>query len=107
MTTYSLKQISASAWNICSRGKKVGYVSVVPNGYAAHIRQHCEVANTATAAFQRCAAKALGYETPNALAAHNAAVRRSNATMKSEVRHALNELYGNNTKPFLDLIKRM
>jgi hypothetical protein len=111
---YTLKQISASAWSILSGGRKVGHAAKVPAGYVARIGQHCEIGITVREAFDRTAAKALGFATPAALAAqnaqvrqHNAAIRQAEAPMRQAIRGAIDEAANGNSKPFIDMLDKV
>lgn len=101
MTTYSLKQTSRSTYAIISNRRKVGFVNACPRGFVARIGQHCEVRPTWQAAFDAVALAALGYDSREALAAHNAAVR-----MRQEARYVANEMMAGNFDPLFAVLKR-
>lgn len=114
MTSYSLKQISASAYHVLSSREKVGFVNACPVGFVARIGNHCETAATPQVAFRLVAARALGYESPAALVAHNQIVRQQNApvraahrAMRAHARYVVDQLLGGNYEPLHAVFKAL
>jgi hypothetical protein len=107
MTSYNLKQITASTFQITSGGRKVGHVASCPKGFVARIGQRCEVRNTAQGAFEAVALLALGFKSVAELQAHNQAARAKTRAFRAVARHAIGEFYAGNSEPFLDLLKKI
>jgi hypothetical protein len=107
MTTYTLRQISKSSWQITTGRAKVGFVNACPAGFVARIGQRCEVRPTAKAAFDAVVIPTLGFESKAALAEHNAEVRYSNAAKKVAAGRAVNAMLAGNYDELFDLIGKI
>lgn len=61
---------------------------------------------TSADAFRNVAAKALGYDTPEEVVAHNAKVRSRNRAAAAEGRYVAQQMLRGNYEPFGDLLKK-
>jgi hypothetical protein len=109
MTTYTLRRVSASTWDITTGRRKVGFARAVPVGYVARIGNVCETAPTIRAAFDMVVAKTCGFKTPAALAEHNRGVRQHNAALRAEADRAFAAALSTegNFAPLFDLISKL
>jgi hypothetical protein len=109
MTTYTLRNISATVWDITTGRKKVGFVRKVPAGYAARIGDILEIVpDSPENAFHQVVAKKLGFKSPQHLAQHNAEVRTQNRQISAEARYAADQcLNHSNFEPLFNLLGRI
>lgn len=112
MTTYSLKQVSTSTFQITSGGKKVGFVNRVLAGenegkFLARLGQRVEVRSTSKGAFEAVCLPALGVSSRAELNRRAADVRQVRRIENTAADRALEAYYQDgNFEPVADLIEK-